>query len=208
MPPGKARQQNLRLQIAAAAARIMAEDGIDDFALAKRKAARQLGLDEAHSLPRNEEVEEQLRAYQTLYQDEDQPQCLAELRDIALELMHELSDFRPYLIGPVLKGTAGRHSDIDLQLFTDDPKAVEFRLINQRIRYEASEKRRFTGDQARAVSVLKLDLDGVTANLAIFTLNDERSTIKTSSAGKPIDRAGIAAVERLVADEAEAEDDA
>lgn len=208
MPPGKARQQNLRLQIAAAAARIMAEDGIDDFALAKRKAARQLGLDDAHSLPRNEEVEEQLRAYQALYQDEDQPQCLAELREIALELMQELADFRPYLTGPVLKGTAGRHSDIDLQLFTDDPKAVEFRLINQRIRYEASEKRRFTGDQARAVSVLKLDLEGVTANLAIFTLNDERGTIKTSSEGKPIDRAGIPAVERLVESGAEIEDDA
>lgn len=207
MPPGKARQQNLRLQIAAAAARIMAEDGIDDFALAKRKAARQLGLDEAHSLPRNEEVEEQLRAYQALYQDEDQPQCLAELREIALELMQELADFRPYLTGPVLKGTAGRHSDIDLQLFTDDPKAVEFRLINQRIRYEASEKRRFTGDQARAVSVLKLDLEGVTANLAIFTLNDERSTIKTSLAGKPVDRAGIPAVARLVEEHAEIEDD-
>ena len=90
MPPGKARQQNLRLQIAAAAARIMAEDGIDDFALAKRKAARQLGLDDAYSLPRNEEVEEHLRAYQALYQDEDQAQCLAELREIALELMQEL----------------------------------------------------------------------------------------------------------------------
>lgn len=208
MPPGKARQQNLRLQIAAAAARIMAEDGIDDFALAKRKAARQLGLDDAHSLPRNEEVEEQLRAYQALYQDDDQPQCLAELREIALELMQELADFRPYLTGPVLKGTAGRHSDIDLQLFTDDPKAVEFHLINQRIRYEASEKRRFTGDQTRAVSVLKVDLDGVTVNLTIFTLNDERSTIKTSSGGKPIDRAGIAAVARLMDSETEVQDDA
>lgn len=206
MPPGKARQQNLRLQIAAAAARIMAEDGIDDFALAKRKAARQLGLDDAHSLPRNEEVEEQLRAYQALYQDEDQPQYLAELRQIAYELMQELEKFRPYLTGPVLKGTAGQHSDIDLQLFTDDPKAVEFHLINRRIRYEASEKRRFTGDQARAVSVLKLDMDGVTANVSIFTLNDERSTIKTSANGRPIDRAGITAVEQML--EGEVEDDA
>ncbi len=205
MPAGKARQQNLRLQIAAAAARIMAEDGIDDFALAKRKAARQLGLDEAHSLPRNEEVEEQLRAYQALYQDEDQQECLAELREMALELMQELADFRPYLVGPVLKGTAGRHSGIDLQLFTDDPKAVEFFLINHRIPYEASQKRRFAGDQARAVSVLKLDRDGVTANVAIFMLNDERSTIKTSLAGRPMDRAGLQAVARLID---EVEDDA
>lgn len=206
MPAGKARQQNLRQQIAAAAARIMAEDGIDDFALAKRKAARQLGLDEAHSLPRNEEVEEQLRAYQALYQGDDQQECLSELRELALELMQELAAFRPYLVGPVLKGTAGRHSDIDLQLFTDDPKAVEFHLINHRIPYEASQKRRFAGDQARAVSVLKLDWDGVTANVAIFTLNDERGTVKTSLAGRPMDRAALPAVARLI--EEEIEDDA
>lgn len=202
MPAGKARQQNLRQQIAAAAARIMAEDGIDDFALAKRKAARQLGLDEAHSLPRNDEVEEQLRTYQALYQGEDQQEYLAELRELALELMQELADFRPYLVGPVLKGTAGQHSDIDLQLFTDDPKAVEFFLINRRIPYESSQKKRFTGDQMRAVSVLKLDWEGVTANVAIFTVNDERGTVKTSVSGKPIDRAGLQAVAQLVGDDA------
>ena len=39
--------QQMRSRIAAAAARIMAEDGIDDFALAKRKAARTLGESDA-----------------------------------------------------------------------------------------------------------------------------------------------------------------
>ena len=33
----------MRMRIAQIAARIMAEDGIDDFGLAKRKAARQIG---------------------------------------------------------------------------------------------------------------------------------------------------------------------
>ncbi len=37
------RQTGMRARIAATAARIMAEDGIEDFALAKRKAARRLG---------------------------------------------------------------------------------------------------------------------------------------------------------------------
>ena len=58
-----AKEQQTRLRIAAAAARLMAEDGIDDFALAKRKAARQLGLGDSQALPANEEVEAQLRAF-------------------------------------------------------------------------------------------------------------------------------------------------
>jgi hypothetical protein len=65
----------------------MAEDGIDDFALAKRKAAKQLGVTEAQSLPGNDEIEEQLRAYLELYQSEEHPQRIAELREIALDAM-------------------------------------------------------------------------------------------------------------------------
>src|SRR5882762_10224261 len=103
----KFKQQQMRVRIAAAAARMMAEDGLDDFALAKRKAARQLGA---------EEIEAELRAYQSLYQGEEQRERINYLRECALEAMRLLEQLRPYLAGAVLKGTAGRYSDIDLQL--------------------------------------------------------------------------------------------
>ena len=64
--------------------------------------------------------------------------------------MRLLEQFRPYLAGAVLKGTAGRYSDIDLQLFTDDGKAVELFLLNRNIAYDVSDHRHFAGDQARA----------------------------------------------------------
>src|SRR5438270_10296526 len=89
----------MRVRIAAAAARIMAEDGIDDFALAKRKAARQLGADQTQALPANEEIEAELRAYRTLYQADEHPVRIAELRRIALGAMQELAQFTPYLTG-------------------------------------------------------------------------------------------------------------
>src|SRR5438105_15216499 len=91
------RQTDMRARIAAAAARMMAEDGIDDYALAKRKAARQLGAETTHALPGNDEVEEALRAYQELYQSDEQPELLRELRETALDIMEALGDFRPYL---------------------------------------------------------------------------------------------------------------
>jgi hypothetical protein len=195
----KSRQQQMRARIAAAAARIMAEDGIEDFALAKRKAARQLGAENTQSLPRNEDIETELRAYQSLYQGEEQRERVQYLRQRALEAMRLLSEYRPYLSGPVLKGTAGRYCDIDLQLFTDDIKSLELFLLNRNISYDVFEQRHFAGDMARAVSVLKLELQGVPVNLAIHALKDERATLKTTCAGRPMERAGIKAVTQLLA---------
>jgi len=194
----KPKQQQMRTRIAAAAARIMAEDGLEDFALAKRKAARQLGAQDTRSLPGNDEIEAELRAYQALYQGEEQRERIRILRERALEAMRLLEQFRPYLAGPVLKGTAGRYSDIDLQLFTDDGKAVELFLLNRRIPYDISDERHFAGDQARAVTVLKLEWRGVSMKLAIYTLKEERGTLRTTLLGRPIERAGLQAVSQLV----------
>ena len=156
----------MRLRIAAAAARLMAEDGIDDYALAKRKAAKQLGADDTQSLPANEEVETELRAYQSLYQNEEQRERIRELRTKALEAMRLLADFRPYLAGAVLKGTAGRYGEIDLQLFTDDSKAVEIALLNRNIPYDVSEQRRFASGRGRPRrSILPLGVRGSSASV-------------------------------------------
>src|SRR6266699_946188 len=96
------------------------------------------------------------------------------------------------------KGTAGRYSDIDLQLFTDDGKSVELFLLNRNIAYDIPDQRHYAGDQARAVPVLKLYWQGVPVNLAIYTLKEERGTLKTTLAGRPIERAGIQAVTQLL----------
>src|SRR3989442_12757384 len=153
----KPRQQQMRARIAAAAARMMAEDGIEDFAHAKRKAARQLGAEDTQSLPRNEEIEVELRAYQSLYQGEEQRERIRYLRERALEAMRLLERFRPHLAGAVLKGTAGRYSDIDLQLFTDDGKSVELFLLRRNIENDISDQRHYAGHQARALPVLILE---------------------------------------------------
>jgi len=198
----KHKQQQMRARIAAVAARIMAEDGVEDFALAKRKAVRQLGVQDTQALPRNEEIEFELRAYQSLYQGQEQRDRIRYLRSQALQAMRLLEPFRPYLSGAVLKGTAGRYSDIDLQLFTDDSKAVEMFLLNHTIPYEVSLKRRFAGDRERAVSVLKLNWEGIPLNVAVYSANDERGTLKATPAGRPMERAGIQAVTRLLASDA------
>lgn len=194
------RQTATRARIAAAAARLMAEDGIDDFALAKRKAARQLGATEGQTLPGNDEIEAELRAYLALYQSEEHPQRVAELRAIALAAMRALERFNPYLTGPVLKGIAGPYAEIELQLFPDSVKDVEIFLLDRNLVYDTHEGRRYAGDRAHAMSVLTLIWDGVPLRLSIFDARDERVALKTSQAGRVMDRAGIAEVGALVRD--------
>jgi hypothetical protein len=188
----------MRARIAATAARIMAEDGIDDFALAKRKAARQLGAAETEALPANDEVEAELRAYRALYQPEEHALRISELRRIALDAMRALENFHPYLTGPVLKGTAGRYAEIELQLFPESAKEVEIFLLERRIPYATHEGRRFSGDRAHAMGVLSLAWQGAPIKLSVFDPRDERLALKTSQAGRVMDRAGVAEVEALL----------
>jgi hypothetical protein len=178
---------------------MMAEDGIDDFALAKRKAARLLGAADTQALPGNEEVEAELRLYQSLYQGDEQRERLQELRACALSLMQALAGFRPYLTGAVLAGTAGRYAQIDLQLFTDDVKGVELFFINRGLACEPREHRYYCGDQARSTPVLKLLWEGVPVSIAVFSANDERAALKATANGRTLERAHLAAVKALAA---------
>jgi hypothetical protein len=186
------------MRIAAAAARIMAEEGIDDFALAKRKAARRLGAADSEALPANDEIEAELRDYLALYQAEEHPERVAELRRAALAAMRALERFNPYLTGPVLAGLAGPYAEIELQLFPESSKEVELFLLDLDIAYEASDERRYTGDRARAVAVISLAWEGVPLRLSVFDPRDERAAMKTTQAGKVTARAGIAEVRTLV----------
>jgi len=192
------KQTGTRARIAAAAARLMAEDGIDDFAFAKRKAAKQLGVLESQALPGNDEIEAELRAYLALYQADEHPQRVIELREIALDAMRALERFSPYLTGPVLKGIAGPYAEIDLQLFPDSVKEVEIFLLDRNMAYATHERRRYAGDRAHAVSVLVLEWKGVPLRLSIFDPRDERIALKSSQAGRVTDRAGIAEVGALL----------
>lgn len=135
------KHQDMRRRIAHAAARMLAEDGSLDYGSAKRKAARQLGAPDSNNLPDNLQIEEALRSYQALYQADETRAQLTLLRQVAIEYMEQLAAFDPHLTGPVLNGTAGRYTDINLQLFTDDQKDVEFLLMRQASPYQTGEQR-------------------------------------------------------------------
>ena len=170
----KAANLRMRERIAHQAARLIAEDGLQDYASAKRKAARQIGAPDTRNLPDNDEVERALREYLALYQRDEQSARLRQLRQQALEAMRLLAPFNPYLTGSVLTGTAARHSDINLQLFTDSAKEVELFLLARQVPYKSGEKHFHFGGEERPIPVFTL-LDGsAEINVTVFATEDIR----------------------------------
>jgi len=189
---------SMRARIAAAAARIMAEDGVDDFGLAKRKAARSLGAAETEALPGNDEIEAELRAYRDLYQPEEHAERITELRALALQAMTALEQFHPYLTGPVLRGIAGPYAEIDLQLFPESSKELELFLLERNIPFSTHEARRYSGDRVHPVSVFSMLWQDALLKLSVFDPRDERISLRTTQAGRPQDRAGLSEVAALL----------
>ncbi len=166
-------QNNGTAHIAAVAARLMAEDGVDDVELAKRKAAHQLNLPEWIGLPTSQAVYDALRTHQAIFHDAEQRARIAALRNEALYWMEMLADFHPYLTGSVLEGTAGRFAMIDILLYPDSDKDVEIFLLNRGIDYEPVQPR-----NDRTSAVLQIMREGLVTNLVIYPSHDERVVFK------------------------------
>ncbi|HAY10824.1 MAG TPA: hypothetical protein DCY18_12975 [Thauera sp.] len=185
------RSGGLRREIAALAARMMAEDGISDFGFAKRKAAKQLGATDADALPNNAEIETELRAWLALYQDEEQPERLHEMRSVAVEVMRLLADFRPYLTGGALDGTAGRYSELEIEIFPESTKDVEIFFLNLDLPYDHREPRRPAPHAPEAV--LSFDWNDVPVKVSVYPSSAERNVRRGQ------ERARLAQVEALLA---------
>ena len=197
----------LRQLIAQQAARMMAEDGINDFAYAKKKAGKQLGVTESSVLPTNAEIEEEVRLYHNLYNADEQPLELAKLRKAALMTMQIFERFSPHLTGSVLDGTAGKFSQTSIHLFADSAKDVEMFLLNQQIPFESSEKSFRISDKPskdkkekvrKTVPVFTLETELGLQKLSVFDVDDMRFAVKRTVDGSNAERADISDLQALI----------
>jgi hypothetical protein len=189
----------MRGRIAHLAARMIAVDGVRDYGLAKRKAARQAGAPDSRNLPTNIEIEDALRVYQALYQADEHPERLQQLRRLALDMMRLLEPFNPHLTGPVLTGSASRHAEIHLHLYTDDVKELEVFLLNQEIPFRARETRVWSGDASTAVPSFLISTRYADYCITVLDTRHRRQPLRMTSDGRPLERATIESVESLVA---------
>jgi len=199
---------HIRQLIAQQAARMMAEDGVNDFAYAKRKAGRQLGVSENSVLPTNAEIEEEIRLYHEIYNADEQPLELAKLRKTALMTMQLFERFNPRLTGSVLDGTAGKFAQTNIHLFADSAKEVEIFLLSQQIPFESSEKSYRISDKPskdkkekvrKTVPVFTLETEFGLQKLSVFEFDDLRIATKSTVDGSNAERADIAELKQLIA---------
>ena len=193
-------------EIAAAAARLVVEEGME-YGPAKRRAARALGRASVRpaELPGNDRLEDEVREYLRLFCADTQPRELAALRNVAALWMERLADFRPHLTGAVWRGTATRLNDIHIDLYCDDSKAAELALIDRRVDYEVGSRpgpRR--GEPVNVLSLTQRSDDlgeSVGVHLTVLDHDDLRGALKPDAGGRS-QRGDLSALRRLIASEA------
>lgn len=186
-------------ELASAAARLVVEEGLE-YGPAKRKALRMLGKHGVRpaELPSNEQVEDEVRSYLALFCADTQPGELRALRELALQWMRRLDEFRPHLAGAAWRGTATRLSNLHIDLYCDDPKVAEITLINRGIDYDLAAGGGGSEHDVLAMNVPCRPLqEQVTLFLHVRDLQELRGALKPDAGGRT-QRGDTAALQRLL----------
>ena len=194
----------LKSEIAAVAARMVVEEGLD-FGAAKRRAVKQMGLPQRTALPGNDDIEDAVIEYISIFCAETQPAELLALRRLAGVWMARMAEFRPCVGGPVWHGYATRMSDIYIQLFCDDSKSAEIALIDHNVDYVPRTVTGFHGDSVEALSVHAFcpELnEEVGVHLMVYDRDDVRGALRPDAKGRT-PRGDLAALKRLLHDQAD-----
>lgn len=179
------------LEIAAAAARLIVDEGMD-FEAAKKRAVRDLGLGSRSELPDNESVEDAVREHISIFCADTQAHELRALREVALGWMQRLAEFRPHLAGAVWRGTATRLNNVRIELYADDSKAPEIALLNQGVDFDSDSLDGLAGPAGRrreptpvlTVASLSRALgESITVHLIVLDADDLRGALKPDRRG-------------------------
>ena len=136
--------ERIRRQLAFLAAQMMYHRTESEYFTAKRKAAKQLGIEYRHrpgDLPSNKEIRDQIQVMARIHEGPKRLEHLRDMRLDALRLMRLLARFRPRLIGSVRTGHVRKGSDIDIHLFCDSQSLVTATLDELGLQYDVERKR-------------------------------------------------------------------
>ncbi len=191
----------VQLEIAAVAARLIVDEGLD-YGPAKRHAVKQMGLPARSALPDNEALDEAVREHIAVFCPDTQPAELLALRRLALAWMERMAGFRPYLTGAVWMGTATRRSDIRIELYCDDSKSAELRLLDLRADFETRTTKGLNGAPVDVLSVHSFCAEfseDVGVHLLIYDRDDIRGARRVDTKDRVL-RADLQAVRRMMHD--------
>ncbi len=198
---GNGNNDRARQTLAQEAARIIVEQGIRDYRVAKMKAAERLGLNSRGSLPGNAEIELAISNHHALFGGKSHADFLRVMREIALSAMDLLNGFTPRLVGSVLQGTADENSAVNLHDFCDSPESVAMQLTDNGLSYRPYERRlktsRGKGATPDTFVGFQFDYEGERVEATVFPVDGIRQSPFSPIDGKPMKRADRKAVREL-----------
>lgn len=197
------KDRRMRHWLTLEAARLMADEGIASYYKAKCKAAERLGATDTRNMPGNHEIEQALMEYQRLFKADTQPAALRRLREAAIKAMRFFHAYNPRLVGPVLTGTADEHSDVQLHVFTDTQEQISLFLMEEKIPFEMYERRLVVNKKggAETYPVYRFLAGDVTVDVTVFAVDGIRQAPLSPVDGRPVKRAQVLAVEKLLEEE-------
>lgn len=191
--------KQIRLEVAAEAARIIATEGQLNFHAAKKKAAERIGVSQRLALPSNVQVQEALQDYQRLYGGQEHTSNLEHLRLVAVSVMNSLHEYSPRLVGSVLDGTAGKHSRVAVHVFCDAPEELVVNLLDRGKPFHQEQRQiRWHDGGHRTLPILVIEENGTEVELTVFDRIDLRQAPPSPLDGKPQHRATLQEVECLL----------
>lgn len=183
------------------AARIICEDGLADYRLAKQKAVERLGLGFGTPLPSNADIQDAVIQYQRLFGGRAYAERLGKLRRTAVQAMRLLKDYRPRLVGAVATGATTDAHKVQLHCFADKPEQIDMLLEDCGLRFEVSERRyRLANGENLDVPVLTFMAEDVGVDVAMFPERGMREAPLSPADGQPMKRLELAAAELLAAE--------
>ena len=188
-----------RLMVAQEAARIIVNQGIRDYGLAKKKAAERLGFEGRGTLPGNTEIEQAVSEHLQLFAGDTHTDLLQAMRLAALSAMEMLSTFTPRLVGPVLNGTADANSAVNLHVFADSAESVAHALDQIGLNYRPYERRlKSRRDRAETYAGFEFHHGEASVQATVFPVDGIRQAPISPIDGKPMKRADKKAVRELL----------
>ena len=185
--------------VAQETARIIVNQGIRDFGLAKKKAAERLGLRDRGSLPGNAEIEQAVSEHLQLFAGDSHMDLLQSMRQAALSAMEMLSPFTPRLVGPVLNGTADANSAVNLHVFADSAESVAHALDQNGLNYKPYERRlKSRRDRTETYAGFEFHHGEASVQATVFPVDGIRQAPISPVDGKPMRRADEKAVRELL----------
>jgi len=199
MKTGNQPFNRIRIKITKLAAKLIATDSLQSYVAAKSRAAKQLGYPDCKDLPRNNEIEQAVIEYKTLFQAESQAIVLKKAREIALNAMQMLEKFKPRLVGPVLTGTVSASLEILIYLYCDSPEQVHFHIDKYNISCHVSNKKvKINAKEIISYPTLQFIANEILISLVIFPEAGKNLRPLDPANDRPMERANINDVKNLL----------